>query len=116
MPAMFGEAPRGKNGRDPIMDGFANATYYECLKNNITYFDIRSYMFEHLPKANWSGWKHDDGIQSGYWTQKDGEHFNDRGQQLVVDVYTSYLDEWYPFGFNSADDDHLLGGDDTLID
>ena len=65
MPGLFGEAPKGENGRDAIMNAFQNATSHICMQNNITYFNIRDYMFQNMPPANWSHWLNINGIKSG---------------------------------------------------
>lgn len=98
-PALFGEAPRGKNGRDGLMDTFENITRSVCDVNNVSYFDLRAYMFRNTPAEFFQSVHLCQPITScktyGHWTV-DGEHFKERTEQVVVDVYISYLDAWFP--------------------
>jgi len=50
-PGLYGELPRGQNGRDAMMDAFEKMVSDGCQRYNVTYFNLRAGLFEGLLKV-----------------------------------------------------------------
>ena len=92
-PVLLGEAPMNQNPRDHILNTFLNVTEHECKRHNVTYFNLRSDLLMNIP-STFTDWQF-NGLKRGYWT-RDGEHFNERGMNRVVEIYKLQLEKWFP--------------------
>jgi len=85
-PTVWGERPRGTNGRDVRYEVFLHLVGNITAEMNITYIHTRDIFFSHLPP----GWDQ----HTGYLTI-DGEHPNRAGMAIVVDLYKKILRNWF---------------------
>ena len=84
-PTLYGEKPHGLNRRDDILDDYVIINRNAARDLNITYLETRALFWSHLPKD----WDQDRGFLT-----LDGEHMNEAGAQLLVDLFSDLISNW----------------------
>lgn len=84
-PTLDGELPHGENEKDSILDLYTDINRNITTEFGFPYFETRQLFFDNIP-STWS-------YSSGYLTD-DGEHQNQRGADLLVNLFENALNGW----------------------